>query len=382
MLSLGTKTEIFPKQSKLYSGQTGSFINLPYYNTENTKQYLISKTNEPLSFEEAMAYIEDHLLSEEDIIDLKDDLPLQDAPPCLQAIYMNGETEFRNEYLFSLARYFKTKHGDDFESKLVDANNELKEPMETDRLFKTVISSHKKRDYTYKCKIEPLVSICNKAECLRRKYGIGGGQVSELDYGRLTQYRTDPPFYEWIINSISLKFYDEQDLTSQQRFRNLCLRELHTYPARLKDSIFTGILNNGLVNLEIKELSSEDDLSSGAFLKHYLYSYLEKRAHAQNKGQIKIGKVYKDEPKQAYVFMAIDFFKFLMVKGFRNFKETEVYLRLKELGGESKTYNLGKKEGRIRAWVLPYSAVENFSVVLDDEELEMNFGDKYEREPF
>ncbi len=380
MLGLDAKTEIFPKQTKLMDGQAGSFINLPYYNVESTKQYLISKEHKGLSFEEAMKHIAEHCVSEGDMQDLADELPLQDAPPCLQAIYMSGETDFRNAYLFSLARYYKAKYGDDFEQKLLAGNELLNNPVEVSEVYKTTIASHKKRDYSYKCTDEPIVSICNKSECLKRRYGIGGEEVSELDYGEMIQWLTDPPYYEWTINEIPLKFFDESDITNQQRFRNLCLRELHKYPAKLKDSIFSGILNNALANLKVNPV--DEDLSAGGFLKHYLYSYLEKRAPAQNKSQVKLGKVFKDDDRKEYVFIALEFFKFLLLKGFRTFKETEVYQRLREMGGESKTLNLGKEEGRIRGWALPYKAIEKYSILLKDEDLDVELGDKHEREPF
>ena len=139
--------------------------------SEKTKQYLINQKNKPLTLEEAIIEINKKLQTEEMVLEFIKNLPMNDGPPCLQSIYLKGKTDYRNNYLFSLAGYYKAKHGDDFEFKLASANNELIESLGLEELNKTVISAHKRKDYSYKCNEEPICSICSKQECKKRKYG-------------------------------------------------------------------------------------------------------------------------------------------------------------------------------------------------------------------
>jgi len=209
------KVEIFPKQTILKGGQVGNWINLPYYNTEDTKQYLYDEKLKPVPFERAMNIIKKRTYTEKQLNEFIEILDLFDAPPCLQSIYYSGVTEYRNEYLFSLACYFKSKFSEAFEEELIEANKRLNNSIEEDRLLKTVISSHRKKEYSYRCNDQPLCDLCNRAICRERKYGIGGREISELSYGQFFEYTTDPPYYEWIVNEKSLKFFNESEIISK-----------------------------------------------------------------------------------------------------------------------------------------------------------------------
>lgn len=383
VLGLNEKVEIFPKQVNLGPGQTGNWINLPYYNAEKTNQYMYNEKGKMILLEEAMEIIKAKLQTEDSLINFLQQLPLSDAPVCLQHIYLFGETNFRNEYLFSLARYYKTKYGDDFEFKVLESNNQLKRPIDTERLTSTVISSHKKRDYSYKCQGEPLNSKCNKEECKRRQYGIGGEEVSDLSYEDFIQYRTDPPYYEWIINTKSLKFYSETDIIQQVRFRALCFRELHILPNRLKETNWTQILNRALQNIQVRESKEGEDISPGTMFKEFLIEFLEKRVLAQNKEQILVDRTFKDEELKAYIFKAKNFTSFLIQqKQFRYYGQTEIQDRLKQLGGTPNRYYVSLKYSTVRVWQLPFEAMKKFidDKIVDD--IKIDFKEEHKDEAF
>jgi len=384
ILGLKNKTEIFPKQNTLADGQIGNWINLPYFNSKNTKQYLIKQDNSSCLLEEAIHEMHKKIQTEEMVIEFLKNIPLNDAPPCLQSIYIMETTEFRNNYLFSLASYFKAKFGDNFEFKIAEANNTLDKPLGVDEISRTIITTHKKKDYSYKCNEDPICNICNKQICKERKYGIGGDEVSQLSYEDFIQYTTDPPYYEWIINKKSLKFYSELDIMLQQKFRVLCFRELHILPYRLKDLIWTKIINRALDNVVIKEISIEDDISPGAMFKEFLTEFLEKRTLAKTKEQIIIDRVYKDNQQQAYIFKPKNLLTFLTVqKSFRFYGITEMQAKLKEMGGVPKRYFISKKIGATRVWLLPF---KDLKVFIKQEEridkFEIDFKEDYADEPF
>lgn len=384
ILGLEKKTEIFPKQKSLETGQVGSWINLPYFGCDNTDRYMYNEKMEPVSFEDFMLNVHSLIKSTQQINARLDNLPLSDGPPCLQSIYLKGNTDSRNEYLFSLARYYKTKYGDDFEYKIIEANKELKSPIDLERLQRTIINSHKKKDYSYKCANEPIVSICRKELCKLRQYGIGGDEVSNLSFEEMIQYKTDPPYYEWVVNGASLRFYSEIDIIQQQKFRELCFRELHILPIRVKEVNWTAIVNKALENIEIKSINEEEDISPGTLFKEYLHEFLEKRAMAKNKEQILLDRVYKDEEFKQYVFKPKNLVLFLYnQKSFRIYGQTEIQARLKDLGGKPQRYYVSKESGSIRAWTLPFSALEKF---IDDEvkkeEINIDFMEDYDEKLF
>ncbi len=381
LMGLSHKIEVFPKQATLMAGQVGNWIHLPYYGM--AKSGIYNRKGKELIFEKALPFIKSHVQSEQTLQQYFENLPLADGPPCLQHTYMKKSTSSRNEYLFSLACYYKAKFGDDFEFKISEANNTLSEPIPISELQKTIIATHKKKDYTYKCNTEPILSLCNKILCKTKQYGVGGQEVSNLDFEEFIQYKSDPPYYEWIINNESLRFFSEVEIIQQHRFRALCFRNLHILPNRIKDTVWTRIINQALENVTIKEINSEEDISPGTLFKEHLVEFLEKRAPAKNKQQILLDRVYKDVDMLQYIFKAQNLITFLVAqKQFRFYGATEIQVKLKELGGMPKKYYIDQHSKRTRVWILPFSALEKF---IDEERLEetaITFEEEYDNEPF
>ena len=383
LLGLHQNTEIFPKQAVLKTGQSGNWINLPYYNSNDTTQYMINSERKPMDLIEALQAIEDSQQNESSLNEFLENLPLNDAPPCLQSIYLKGVTTNRNEYLFSLARYLKTKHGDDFEFKLTEMNNNLDKPIALNELMNTVINTHKKKDYTYKCSQDPLLSLCNKSVCKLREYGIGGSEISELSFEDFTQVKTDPPYYEWVINEKTLTFFTESDIIAQAKFRELCFRQLHILPLRLKDNTWTTIVNSALKNIQFKEIDNAEDMSPGGMLLTYLHEFLEHRTMAENKEQILVDRVYKDKEAGVYVFKSKNLVSFLMhQKQFREFRTTEVQDRLRKLGGKSTRYYISAKYKTVRVWTIPFESIDHLSESVEQGTIDIDFMEDLKDEDF
>lgn len=361
---LRKETEIFPKQITL-SDTVGNWINLPYFNCENTNRFMYGKNKSVEDIDSALCHIENNIT---DISSLKlslDNLPLNDAPPCLQGIYLKRSVAHRNLYLFSLGKYYKTKFGDDFETHLTTANNELDKPIDIEELTNTIIKSHKKRDYAYKCNDDPIVALCDKELCKKREFGVGSDYISELSFEDFIQYVSDPPFYEWRINGKSFKFFDESSIINQHKFRELCFRELHILPNKLKDSAWAKIINNALKNIIVKEIDSSDDISPGFLFREYLVEFLTKRAMAINKEQILIDRVYFDNKLDSYIFKAKNLLVFLIhQKMFRAYGQTEIQDKLKNMGGYPSRYYINDNNKNIRVWIMPFNSIKKF--VKDD----------------
>lgn len=387
LLSLDKKTEIFPKQKKLREGDEGNWINLPYFAkgaafNGNMKSGIEDVTGRILELEEALQRIKQSTVAVEQLDVFFEALPLQDAPPCLQTIYMTGDTTHRNNYLFNLSIYLKNKYGDDFEYKLMEANGLLNNPLPAKEISAT-IAKNKGKDYTYTCSQEPICSLCNKSECMKRDFGVEGDKISKLNFEDFVQYKTDPPYYEWKVNGQFLKFFKELDIINQQKFRELCMQKLHVLPNRLKDNSWTRIVNGALSNITIQEVDPEDDISPGAMFRDYLAEFLTKRAMAASKEQVLIDRVYVDKELDSYVFKAKDLMRFLIhTKQFRIYGQTEIQDKLRSMGGVPKKYYIDKHRGAIRVWALPLNALENYVEEPNIDNFNIDFGEEFDDKPY
>lgn len=385
LFSLKKDTEIFPKQTTLKEGDSGNWINLPYFNMEDTKQYLIDEDLSPVNLNMAIQIVKTKKVLPERFSKLTEELPLSDAPPCLQSIYILGNIDHdRNLYLFSLARYYKAKEGDDFEYAVAAANNELASPITLDELSSTVIKAHKKKNYSYKCKEEPICSICDKIECKLRKYGIGGAEVSDVSYEEFIQYGTEEPYYEWIINGAPLTFFSEADIINQMKFRELCVRKLHLLPFKQTDFNWTGIVNTALHNVIIKdeEEKSGMSMSSAQLFREYLIEFLTKRAPAANVEQILVDRVYRDTVEGGYIFKPKNLHVFLVQqKQFRAYSLQQMSEKLKSMGAYPKQYYVSTKKTTVRVWIAPFTGLEKYIETVP-EDIEIDFLDEVKNEDY
>ena len=111
--------------------------------------------------------------------------------------------------------------------------------------------------------------------------------------------------------------------------------------------------------------------------------FLEKRAGAQNKEQILIDRVFKDERIKAYIFKPRNLVDFLYhQKQFKYFRQTEIQDRLRRLGGEPTRYFINSKIKNVRVWSLPISSLSKFVGDESIEDFKIEFKEEYEDEAF
>lgn len=333
--------EIFPKQSKLGKGQIGNWINLPYFNAGNTKSPALRNGKE-LSLNEALVYIKEKQTNIKDVTEFLEDLQFNDAPPCLQRLNLLNileENSGRNNYLFSFGVFFKKKDENFFEQNLKELNLDLLKPIPEKELQATIISSLNKRDYVYKCKENPLVDFCDKKLCRKREFGVGkdGGYFSSIESGKLYQFKTSQPYYEWEVrlqgqeNFVKLRFKSEEEIIKQDAFLKLCMRELYELPSKLKQSEWFVKVNQALKEIEIVTVDEDDDISEYTLLKNLIIEFLTSRSMAEKKDQIFAKRVYFEQSSKEYYFRVKDLSEYIFVlKGFKYFNPRELHGILKE----------------------------------------------------
>lgn len=364
LLGLPSKTEIFPKQ-KTIAGSIGNWINLPYFG-RNTRT-LISADNTDIDFHTAIQIIKENRTSKETILRYMNELPFSDGPPCLQQLTLQGVEDNRNNYLFSAARYYKSKYGiQEYESYTRELNNSLEKPLDEKELEITVFSSHRKVEYTYRCHEVPLCNVCNKNKCKTREFGIGNSEVSELSFGEMKQYLSDPPYYTWQINEKEFTFYKEEDILQQKTFQKLCFRLLHIAPATLKEPAWLKIVNSSSNNMATIGVDSADSFQDGATFNEFVTEFLTERVMAVNKTQLMLGKTFREVSKRGevrYLFDARKLKEFLFEeKRFRKYTPTEIGIRLRAMGAQDEKMILTEGGKEITVWVIPEKALQKYMI--------------------
>ena len=383
--------EIFPKQTKLSKGEVGNWINLPYFNAEKTKQGLI-KNGKMLDFNDALMYIKSKLTTIEELDELIGDLPFGDAPPCLQTLNllnMLGENSGRNNYLFSFGVYLKKKDENYFEQAVMEINNGLNEPLETKEVETTLLSSLRKKDYTYKCTSSPCVDFCDKKVCQARKYGIGkdGGYFTNLIFGDLTQYQSSSPYYEWQVKGQDvaefkiLRFKNEEEIIKQDVFLKLCFRELHFLPFKMKQVEWFKLVNQALNEIKAIGVDIADDTSPLVRFHNLFYDFLTGRALAATKDQIFTGRVYYNKKNDKYFFRTKDLMNYMYdIKSFRLFNSNEVHGMLRDIGTRNSTLRTETNK-QVRVTEIHKNKV-NPEYLLTKEEFKIDFSEYDEENQF
>lgn len=360
------KVEIFPKQkSTSSSNKFYSWINLPYFdaNNETNHRKFVTK-NGLLSLTDALPIMKERKLTYKEHLKWIEDFPYHDAPPCILTglLLRDIGPGQRNNWLFSVGVYLRLKDENcDLQQQLLDINHSLHEPISDNELRSTIIKGFERKTYYYMC---AGLERCNKVECRQRDYGIDSKAATGLDYGDLTQYMTDPPYYEWTVNGQKLTFWNEQEILTQNKFRALCLRQLHLVPRHVQDDRWAKILTRACENITVIQPAVESgDFTTGSTFFDLTCAFFNTRRKADNITQLAMGRVYEDTMNKEYVFTAKSFIDFLVHKNdFKTYAPVEMRVRLQQLGAY--------KEGTV--WRMPVDSIPK----QESKPIEIDFRDK------
>jgi len=367
LLSLPRDTEVFPKQKRLIGKKAGNWINLPYFDADKTARYAYDQDGNALSLEAAIDVSMASRITLGELEALVKALPLAQAPPCLQSLYMAGgaDEHQRNIFLFNCATYLKARFGKDFGENLHILNEHMNEPLEYSELDTTMIASHNKQDYSYQCTNAILIDFCDKDLCRSRKFGKGSGEISDLTFGQLTQVQSAEPYYIWMINEQEMMFYSETDLMNQNKFRELCLRMLHKVPDRLTDKAWGQKLNRALENIAIEEVDELDDLSVDSLWVNKVGEFLS-RQRAMRPSQVEQGLIWFDDRDNRLHFKGAKLLEFLEGCGlFRTFTATKHRKLIKKLGAVQSRIKYYDTKKMARTWSLNLTKAQSEGFLLD-----------------
>lgn len=332
--------EIFPKQMKLLAerGDVGQWINMPYFNAEQTTRYGLRADGSPMPVEEFLEYAE---VMKTDLITLKairviSQDKLSNGPPCLQHLITVGfPPGTRNDGLFNLAVYVRKLTPETWEKEIHEYNRLYMRPPLTPDEVEGVVKSAKRKEYTYTCSKPPIKPHCNSGLCRTRLHGIGqlAGMPVILS---LTKFDSRPPIWFADIEGGGRLELTTEDLQQQIRFQRACMDSLNSMPSTMKPSLWSSMIQALLEKVNLIEAPKEAS-PVGQLLQH-LETFCTSRAQARTRDELLLGKPFTEDSR--HYFRLMDLMQYLDRLHFRYFNGAQVASLLRDQGGEHKFFNL------------------------------------------
>lgn len=365
-----TNAEIFPKQDQLNETDIGNWINMPYFAGEMTTRYCL-KGGIALSIEEFISHVGECALSMQQLVDLKidsifeseSDPEFEDAPPCLQYLIKHGfPVGSRNSALFSMGVFAKMKYGDNYPDKVFDYNNRFMSGTYSE--VSGIIRSLNKKSYAYKCKDQPLLSVCDKETCLNCTYGVQLGRddekirrpnvldsVVKVKMYAPTKESKDEPYWVFEFEEGSLDITLDMK-KSQALFGKEYDRVFYMTLLPIKDSKWNAAINalcNPKLNDDIEIHTLAPDAGPDGQMRNHLEEFCTNKAKAKVKEEILLGKPWESEGR--IYFRSSDFMKYLDQQRFRAMKTDDIIKALKHRGAKHHDFNLKGKH--VTCWSMP-----------------------------
>jgi ligand-binding SRPBCC domain-containing protein len=339
--------EIFPKQVELNTtrGDTGSFLNLPYFNSSSTMRYAFLDDGNAASLDQFFDIYDQYKIKKEDFEKIKIKAKKKsanfDGPPCLETLMRDGIDEGgRDNVLYHYSVYAKKKWPDEWEDKIGEFNNKyMNKPLSYKQVDKT-IKQHQKTDYQYKCKDQPMCSFCNAPECRKREFGIGGDY--EHKFSDLKKYQSENSIWYLTIDAKTVRVNTKQ-LYNQNLFIEACLDQVNIVLNELPRQEWKRKIQELANNVEVIEMG-EDVTLEGRFDQH-LHAFVNDQGKAMTLDECNYGKAFEENDR---IYFKMEFLLgYLEKQRFRGFDATRVAARLKERDAKSVVKRVEKKNTRL-----------------------------------
>jgi len=297
-------SEVFPKQIELKSkDDTGNFLNLPYFNGDNTTRYAFLENGQAANIDSFFELYERNKLTPEQLEKLQIKRPqseFSDGPPCLESLTQSKLNDGRDRVLYQYIQYAKRKWPEEWPKKINQFNyTHFVEPLD-DKVIQEKIKFHSKKELGFKCNEEPMCNHCDKSLCKVRKFGIGGESVFPT-LSDLQKVELDEPYYWVNVDGERIKLDTIDSLLEQRLFRRTVTKQINKKPPRITTKEFEKYTDMLLSNIEIIKAPIGSSLIEQ--LKDHLEEYCTNDSSATTtKEQIFLGNVWTDEEKHYFIF--------------------------------------------------------------------------------
>jgi hypothetical protein len=307
--------EIFPKQTEILveRGDTGNFLNLPYYNGTSGLRYALDDNGKAASLESFYSMYDKYAQDKLEEIKVEETKVLDafpDGPPCLNKLAIQGFGEgARNNALFNIAVYYKQAKPDSWQDELVKANQNYVNPPLSNSEVQQLIKSVSRKGYDkYRCKDAPINAVCQSGLCRTKRFGVGYGEEEMPVLGSLTKYTSKPPQWFLNVNEDRIELKSEQ-LYSAPLFALACLDQANLVipvpkPKDWKQYYLKPLLQS---IQEVEPLQSLDPVNE---IMDLLQDWTTNRQNARTLDDIFNKLPYTDDKREYTYFRMDDFFNF------------------------------------------------------------------------
>lgn len=326
-------SEIYPRQTQVVAsrGDIGQWINVPYFDAADTERYCIDYDGKKMPIERFVLYAQERQLTTEGLrsLSVSNEL-LTGGPPCLNILASRGfPAGTRNNGLFNLGVYAMKLDPDNWPTLLEQLNNRYMDPPLGPREVLGVVSSLKKKEYTYSCNQEPIKSFCDMNKCRLCKYGVGGLTGMPV-MGTLTKVNTVPPIWFLDVQGGSRIELSTEELQNPMRFQKRCMDAINLMPPVVKRDVWEYKVAELLKGVVVVDMP-EDSSPTGQVLEH-LRTFLTSSVQAKKLEELILGKPFTNE--QHHCFRLKDFHAYLKRLKFDEMRQNKINQVIKEYGGE------------------------------------------------
>jgi len=297
-------SEVFPKQIELKSEEdTGNFLNLPYFNGDDTTRYSFDHDGQAANLETFYLLYNEQVQTPEQLEKLKVKRPeseFSDGPPCIESLTQTKLEDGRDRVIYQFIQYAKRKWPEDWAKKINQFNyTYFTTPLE-DKVIQDKIKFHSKKDLGFKCNEEPMCNHCDKALCKTRKFGISGESVFPA-LTDLQKVELDQPYYWVNVDGMRVRLDNIDYLMEQRLFRKTVTEQINRKPPRVTVKEFEKYTDLLLTNVELIPAPAGSSLIEQ--LKSHLEEYCTNDSAATtNKEEIFLGNVWTFEGKHHFIF--------------------------------------------------------------------------------
>lgn len=368
--------EIFPKQDHLEADadgekRLGNWINLCYFGGNDTNRYTLLAPDQKATIDQFVTIAESIRLSQHDI-SAAVDTAHAGAPPCIQRMLSGGvPAGTRNEAMYNITVYLKRANPNTYLDDALDINSTVFDPPLPTAEAKRTIKSASRRDYKYKCQLEPLKSLCDSKLCLKREYGITRGEYDEMSandmlpsFSNVVKYLTDPVKWGIQVNGMLITNIPTEVLYNFEALKN-----------RITETLTIGVPSITKRNWESKiiplistarEVRLPDDASVSGIVGGRLREFLDK-ANLNGTDEMKerekilrgIPCVMEIEGSKCLAFRAMDFVKYLKSVKSEEVKGPNLWFALNNLPDMPLDHaRVSVKGKKLTVWYTPLSGYD------------------------
>ena len=311
------RAEIYPKQDyiNVARGDTGSFLNLPYYDSKNSVRYAFNSKGIKMSLEEFFDYHNEMAMTEEELTNFTMSSKTEEndffkgMSPCLVTLLSDGVPNGqRNNCMYNVGVYLKKRYpeNDEWQGHMHIYDSKFMQPPLGANEINVLKKSLTSKDYQYKCKDEPICSFCDAKKCALKEFGIGDdGPTPEIT--EIRKYESEPPIWFVSLDGTTVEV-DGATLHDAEKFSVACMEQIGKPLMPIPKHAW----RKGLIKLMAvcKTITAPDSSKISVQLTEILADYIN-RTPGRDKDDILRGVAFTDK-SGVTMFKFANFWKYLL----------------------------------------------------------------------